>query len=65
VHLKVKQTGMPPQPKQSWAVPISRCALGGAVAVGRKRDLATPNGLKRRDEHNIVSHFPTLSFSMR
>ena len=29
-------------------------ALGGAVAVGSKRDLATPNGLKRRDQHNIV-----------
>jgi non-homologous end joining protein Ku len=52
VHLKVKQTGMPPQPKQSWAVPRRAInlmeALRRSITEDKKAEARPPAPARKR-----------------
>jgi DNA end-binding protein Ku len=51
-HLKTKQTGMPPQPKQSWAVPRRAInlmeALRRSIAEDKKAEARRPAPARKR-----------------
>jgi non-homologous end joining protein Ku len=51
-HLKAKQAGMPPQPKQSWAVPRRAInlmeALRRSIAEDKKAEARRPAAARKR-----------------
>jgi DNA end-binding protein Ku len=60
-HLKAKQAGLPPQPKQTWAAPRRAInlmeALRRSIAADKKAEVPhrAPPARKRGEAHNALA----------